>query len=597
MLGNSMIPQDWFEMADIRRRNIRDSVWIPLHASEERKTGKLFYEGFQGDVFAVNTVAIPVDRRSEADDLDWSELGGRNQGPYAFRNSYKPADVYQRNDEEDLGVDLVIVQNITGEENVWHLNVDLVMALNLKREGNSWVLPDEGYIEVVRMRHNDDGSPAIIEIRSEYLRDYLAARRMALRISAYRERRAVLPSISHIDWPADGLNVSGEGSRFKTITWETFEDGRRPGDTMAVFRVGRTDVDVGADVPTMGPETDGNTEGETWSGVAQGARVLHFVEGAFWRDEWLEPATNSPRVRGDKIRSDVSFVVAANGDRMNVDALNNEDVGRWLWFNPRVVPAILEGRGSGLAWYTLQTGGVQSTSGRSIHFGLNSSNLVTVYAYDIARLPEWQRRLWAGFNVTPDGRVSEELLSAQTRAIVAETQPPETEFAEALERLDNAVEKRWGAPLLVQHAETKAIIASVHRFRAQDQKGLLNLAKDVARLTADSIDRGVLQKVAPTPKGQNRGSLKSLEAALATIVDAARARALTGPLFGTYDLRLGDAHLASETIKESFALVGIDPNTHPISQGAQLLKAVADALMRIAEVIATEACKDGPETT
>jgi hypothetical protein len=41
--------------------------------------------------------------------------------------------------------------------------------------------------------------------------------------------------------------------------------------------------------------------------------------------------------------------------------------------------------------------------------------LVTVYAYDIAKLPLWQQRVWSGFNVTPEGAVSSELLAAQMK--------------------------------------------------------------------------------------------------------------------------------------------------------------------------------------
>ena len=54
---------------------------------------------------------------------------------------------------------------------------------------------------------------------------------------------------------------------------------------------------------------------------------------------------------------------------------------------------------------------------------MNSAGLINVYAYDVARLPMWQQRLWVGHNVTPNGPPSTELLQAQM-----ETAPEKARF-------------------------------------------------------------------------------------------------------------------------------------------------------------------------
>jgi hypothetical protein len=64
-----------------------------------------------------------------------------------------------------------------------------VITLGVKREGNVWVAMDEDYIEVVRLKLDDDKRPRLLEVRAEHLKDYLCARRMALLISWYRERQ------------------------------------------------------------------------------------------------------------------------------------------------------------------------------------------------------------------------------------------------------------------------------------------------------------------------------------------------------------------------------------------------------------------------
>ena len=39
--------------------------------------------------------------------------------------------------------------------------------------------------------------------------------------------------------------------------------------------------------------------------------------------------------------------------------------------------------------------GLVSLPDYKVHFGVNRVGLITVYAYDIARLPVWQQRTWA----------------------------------------------------------------------------------------------------------------------------------------------------------------------------------------------------------
>lgn len=119
---------------------------------------------------------------------------------------------------------------------------------------------------------------------------------------------------------------------------------------------------------------------------------------------------------------------------------------------------------------------------------------------------------------------------------------------------------------------------------------LLELAKDVARLTADRIDAEALKTFAPpTPAMSGTGSLKSLERALARHEGAANARTLLGPLAGIYDLRVGAAHLPGSQIDDAFALVGIDRAAPPYRQAVQLLTASATTLEGIAASIRASA--------
>lgn len=111
------------------------------------------------------------------------------------------------------------------------------------------------------------------------------------------------------------------------------------------------------------------------------------------------------------------------------------------------------------------------------------------------------------------------------------------------------------------------------------------MAKDLARLTVDSIDASALQKMVSPPKGIKWGSLRSLENVLASRVDPARARALLTPLVGVYELRHADAHLASKSSADAFDLVGVDQSAPYVVQGYRMLHACVSAIFNICKVI------------
>lgn len=588
--------QSWFEMRDLRNRPLTDAVWIPLRASTKTATGDAGHVGYECEFVGYGSVAFPPPNRKRASRLSWSEIGLRhNQRSHAFPDSYKPADAFQLDEGIDAGVELALDQDFGGAEpHVWHLNQDLVIALGLMREGNTWVRPQEGYLEVAHYRQDAQGRR--LEIRAEHLRDYLAARNLALRVVSYRSREVVVELAGHIVWTEGSLNEGNADDRFEGRVFAIHEGGSLWGTKTAVFQMGRTDVDPEVDVPLISDPDDSNTKSRRWTAVARG-RKLFRISGEHWRNEWVEPGHHSPRVRDDVSPSSTSFVVDAAGTRLSASDLEAEESSRWLWFRPELVNALVQRRGGNLEWYTRDTGIVGALHGYGVHFGLNTKDLVTAYAADVAKLPEWQLQLWAGFNVAPDGKVSAELLAAQMAAEPAPTAAPEMLFELGRGELDTACMKRWGQPLFREHPEEQNIKRNIHRFRAMNRAGLLELAKDLARLTADSIDPGPLQLVVPIEKSEKRGSLKSLERALATIVAAKDAHGMVGPLFGVWDLRLADAHLPSGELDKAFALVGVDGSSTWLRQGMQLIESTARVMHTLAEAILgndTEACAPSP---
>ena len=354
---------------------------------------------------------------------------------------------------------------------------------------------------------------------------------------------------------------------------------------MFVMHVSRTDVNPEDDVPVLGLPTDANLQSSSWTKQSRG-RKLYRILGELWRTEWLDPASQSPIVCGDRKPASVSFIIDAEGRQATADAL--VESGRWLWFRPAVVPALIDRRGGSLRWYTRDTGEVACSPSYGVHFGINAMGLVNIDAKDVALLPEWQQRVWAAHNANPEGKLSVELKASQVDASPASTHAPEAILTEALGRLQTLAQAKLEITLRRQHDYVAELIPHIHRFRATDRKGLFALAKDLARITADDIDARQLQTIVAAPEGERWGSLKSLEKVLATKIDPAAARAMLGPLVGVYELRMADAHLPSDAVNDALLLIGVDDAAPFVMQGYQLLDAAVSAICQVGAVIEAE---------
>ncbi|NHN77677.1 hypothetical protein HA520_10335 [Azotobacter chroococcum] len=562
----------WILQTSEIRRPFSRATWIPLRASQNDEKGNVKEVGYVGDVFACGSVAFPKQHHGLAERLSWSDIGiGHTVAPYAYSDGhYSPIDEYQYNDKEPIGINLVFEhpQPVVGGRQ-WILNPDLVVALGLIKEGPNWVRPEEDFVVVAREMVDSDGSHRLIEIKREFLIDYLAARGLSLRLSYYRQRVENVASLK--DSLYAGLNEiqeQREGGRYELRIKEldaVF------GGSWALFRMWRTDVDEEEDAPIMGPETNDNTASESAKGHRSGYPGVR-VEGEFWRDEWIEHQGKSTRVRGDQDQNLPHFIVDTDGSRKFSAELNDQDIGRWLWFRPSVVTELLTHRGFSLKWYTAETGAINSTSGYSTHFGINASELITVYAYDIAKLPAWEQFLWAASNVAPEGKVSAELLASQVKAQPADTHAVEEMLFGCMRLLEAEFRKAFGVSLFSHEIDYAASMQHVSRFSSKDQASLLRLAKELVRIFSDRLDVRSLRKLSNHPDKEKLGSNKLLQSILAQKAGEARAREVFAAIAGAYDMRLGDAHPTSSKIGEALKLAGIDTTASYLRQGEQLIR-------------------------
>ena len=577
--------EDWILHKKETRRYFSSATWVPLRACTRNEKGKVRDIGYVSEFFGCGAVAFPPEHREVAEKLSWCDIGiSCSVQPYAYEDGfYSPIEQYQYNDKEPIGVHLVFEhpQPVVGR-NLWILNPDLVIALRLIKEGQNWVRPEENFVVVAREVLDENGEQCLIEIKREFLLDYLAARNLSLRLSSYRQRVENVVSLEDSEYAdLSDQQEQRDGGRFE-LRIRSLDDVF--GGGWASFRAWRTDIDEEEDAPVMGPESEDNTDYESSHGQRSGYKGMR-AEGEFWRDEWIEHQGQSKRVRGDVDGGLPQFIVETDGARMASADLNNEDIGRWLWFRSSVVNELLSLRGFSLEWYTAETGGIRSTSGYVVHFGINASDLITVYAYDIARLAAWEQHIWAAHNLVPDGKVSNELLAAQVKTQPASTYAVEKLLCQVMEMLEEGFRKEFKTPLYTHDIDNFAIMQDITRFSSKDQPSLLRLAKELIRVFSDRLDVRELRKLSTHTDKETLGSNKLLQDILAQKVGDDQARKVFGPIVGVYDLRVGDAHPTSSKIGEALKLAEIDENQSFLRQGEQLISNFGRSIWQIGEML------------
>ena len=520
--------QAFFEMADIRPW--RSAAWVPLRICVTR-TLAFPDDGQPIEVFdGVATLAVADANRAEVDRFSWSEVSIQHNRSVVDNDGYHAADTYRvHNAEHPVGVRLVIDQFLEEQgQHVWHLHPDLVVALHLIREGDVWFRPEEGWAEVVRLGRDPEGKPCRMEIRAEFLSDYLTARGSLLFLSSYHERRSEPEALPPFTWPK----------------------------ASEIIKTGRDTLERRLEV----------RRGRDW------------VSGALWRTEWFEPAPLSPRIRGDQDPAPTTFILDNQGSRRTPNQLHGAQT--WLYFRPELALALSRHRGFALHWGAEQIGGMGAT-GDGVQFGLNDLGLINIFAKDIAQFAPWEQRIWSAHNVAPEGGVSAELFSAQMQMVWPKTTAPETQIADALAQVDARLTAALGAPLLRDHGAVADLVARAHRFRAADYDGVLLLARDLSKLFAERVDIASIHQRLALKRGDKLGSLKSLERLAATQVSTAEAAHLMAPLFGVQDLRGAASHLGDQLVAGALAKVGVDPNAPTPEQGRAIIASFAAAIQAL----------------
>ncbi len=577
--------RSFFEMQDLRKRKLDKSVWVPLRGEKSvESVSEIGTVGYSHEFSGYGSIMLPMKNKSMAAELDWTDIGCSQIHCFNYLSGkYSPSDKFE-NVAFD-GVFLVLNQNYDNnfDNNEWHLHQDLVLNLGLKREGDIWVCPRIGYVEVAKLERDADGSPVLLQIKNQFLKDYLNARDCGLYVASYHSRDEIFNTNSELQWCSDSGHVIVNKDVWECRVLEIHEGGFPFGQSIAISHSSRTDVNENDDVPEMIslPSND-NVEYEFSEKKFDGDKLYRpFAE--LWKYDWINPGATSPIALGEDLNIDIFYIVDSAGNKQR--AMDLKSGGKWLWFKPELARTLLEVRGGFLKWYTKNTGSISCAPAYGVHFGVNDLGLIIVYAEDVAKLPIWQQQNWVVHNIAPDGGLPEELYEAQVKAKPALTSAPENYIAKVIDDINEVSLEELNLKFFRGHNSVEEILETIHRFRAVDDKGLFSLAKDIARVIVDDIDVDAINKFAAPPSKGKLGSLKTVQNLLAIKIGAIEARKLLSPLVGVYELRHGDAHLPGSEIENSFKLIDIDRSKPTIIQGYQLIHMCVTHLHYIQQIL------------
>jgi hypothetical protein len=141
----------------------------------------------------------------------------------------------------------------------------------------------------------------------------------------------------------------------------------------------------------------------------------------------------------------------------------------------------------------------------------------------------------------------------------------------SIKKLEAAFRQEFGISLFTHEIDYTASMQQFSRFTSKDQPSLLRLAKELVRVFSDRLNVRDLRTLSTHAEKEKLGSNKLLQDVLAQKVGIDKARQIFGPIAGTYDMRVGDAHPTGSKIGEALKLAGIDESSSFLRQGEQLI--------------------------
>lgn len=561
--------KNWLLMNDIKNINITDKSWITVLAYiEEKNDINLGYNGYQRQYDCINSIII---KKKELKKLPLlmrnTVMQSADNRPSAYDRTYERIEEFNDYHSKITGEYFIYKRShpLTQKREI-SISQDFIFAMDLFCIGNNYYDPHFDDELVIRVENDEHKETYKVDIRKDYLLDYLSARNMSLIVDRYFERQ--VDTISNLY--DDKIQEEVTDYSYALFVSKTLPNGMRPGDSALIMKVSYKDVDYDEDIPEYDEAKD--TQVEQSEVKYEGEGINHYL-AEFRRIYVLHNNGISIKIRRDKINLNYKYYV----DNTNKKVLSKKLITKiqFLWFKPDIIKILLQGKYCTLRWFTKDTCQIGNMDNH-IWFGVNKLGLINVFAKDIIELPEYYQSKWLSYNCPPNGGVSQELLMSQIEASPANTKSSEYLLKVSLQEINEAFLGKYSKPIFKETAETVDIDKQINRFQSVSQDNCFALCKNMNRFIIERFNNDVLIELSSDME-KRTGSLKRLEHILSK--KDGKASEIISPLFIIYDMRIIDAHYTEVSAKDIFKRFDIE------------ITETEDNYIRIAEYIIYQVAK------
>ena len=144
-----------------------------------------------------------------------------------------------------------------------------------------------------------------------------------------------------------------------------------------------------------------------------------------------------------------------------------------------------------------------------IPYGQNEHDLIVVWLGDLANLPYEEQLHWKQHNITPQGSISRTFYQRQIMAECAESNDPVHQIKYLREQINKKFQPAYGFPLFRQlSADDRHVLNALHSLITNEQKEFDEQILYLAKGFIDSLDKkSIISKTTWKPKLQNEDTV------------------------------------------------------------------------------------------
>jgi hypothetical protein len=367
----------YFKFEDMTHQNPNSEPFVILGGYETWTPLKLKNIGLDSELIDYRSFMINVeDKEAAFNSLDYSDMHSFQTGYFDEDSSGRRKYITGESWEHHTGLTvepLYINRQWSGLKLFsYEPSQRMVLYLNLMNNGNEWTDPykHECVIRYVNREEEIEGTKhkvKRIEIKIDYLKDYLAARGAGLFITRFARRSVLFESPDQIPMKSEYMDIPNG-------TWNFLSTN---------------------DNPALRMIAPGKTLGDS------------EIRQKFWIEPFPQPRRWDACKRSEFEGGVVYTLHDGTKGEYNVEKGHEEDYFKLISFNPRIMEIFLCRPHFDYEEYSRETIGLSFPNGETLHVGINPSGQIQVWWGQIAKLSKeyqellapnsesWKERLYA----------------------------------------------------------------------------------------------------------------------------------------------------------------------------------------------------------